>query len=151
MITTLVQLVEQVRDDQVLLENLYPEAVTAQGNTRAWQTIMSVFEPADVRWRGLGELPQSGLCLREEFSQFHAIQRFNLQVPQRQETPGCRCGDVITARCTPPECKLFEKVCTPVNPLGPCMVSGEGTCQAWFKYHRGTIRKAFDPQPVEAS
>ncbi len=149
MVATLVHLTEQVCDNKVLLENLYPEAVTPQGNIAAWDVIDRVFEPTDVCWRGLGVLPDSGLQLREAYRNFDARQRFELDIPERQETPGCRCGDVITARCTPPECKLFERVCTPVNPIGPCMVSSEGTCQAWFKYHRGPIRKAYATEFTE--
>jgi hydrogenase expression/formation protein HypD len=118
------------------LENMYPQAVTAQGNLTAQQMIDRVFQPAAARWRGLAELPDSGLQLREQYRQFDAVRRFNLPQLEDREAKGCRCGDVITGRCTPVDCKLFATACTPVRPLGPCMVSSEGTCSAWFKYHR---------------
>jgi len=110
--------------------------VTASGNRLAMKLIEQVFEPCDVTWRALGLLPQSGLKLRSRYALFDARVRFQLQSIEALEPPGCRCGEVITGRCAPGDCKLFGKVCTPVYPVGPCMVSSEGTCQAWFKYHR---------------
>ncbi len=132
----LAKLTEMVRDGEPRLENLYPQAVTANGNARAQAVIARVFEPADMRWRGLGMLPASGLKLRSEFAGFDAKVRFRIADTDTPEPPGCRCGEVITGRCTPADCRLFAKTCTPVNAIGPCMVSSEGTCQAWFKYKR---------------
>jgi hydrogenase expression/formation protein HypD len=117
------------------LMNLYPQAVTKRGNQVARDALSRVFTYRTARWRGLGELPHSGLVLRDTFATFDARKRFNLACADSPEPPGCRCGDVITGRCTPAECKLFGRICTPINPIGPCMVSSEGTCQAWFKYN----------------
>ena len=132
----LARLVELVRDGPPELVNLYPQAVTPQGNKAAQAVIAQVFEPADVVWRGVGCIPQSGLKLRAEFESFDAQKRFSLSAPDSPEPAGCRCGEVITGLCTPADCKLFGTQCTPIHPIGPCMVSSEGTCQAWFKYNR---------------
>jgi len=132
----LARLTELVAAGTPALENLYSQAVTEHGNQAAQLLIDRVFMPADWQWRGLGELKDSGLALRPEFAQYDARTRFSPQTPESHEPPGCRCGDVITGRATPASCKLFGKTCTPVHALGPCMVSSEGTCQAWFKYHR---------------
>jgi hydrogenase expression/formation protein HypD len=106
-----------------------------------------VFRPADVYWRGLGRLPHSGLELRDVLNGFDARARFALHDADNREPPGCRCGEVITGRCTPADCTLFATAaCTPVRPIGPCMVSSEGTCQAWFKYHRARAPASNSPQ-----
>jgi hydrogenase expression/formation protein HypD len=132
----LARLCELTAEKKAALENLYPQAVSREGNRHAWSLIEKVFTPSNVHWRGLGELPDSGLVLRKEFRGFDARSRYALATPDNREPAGCRCGDVITGRCTPAECKLFGGVCTPIQPVGPCMVSSEGTCQAWFKYRR---------------
>ena len=120
------------------LENLYPQAVSAFGNRHAARLLDEVFEPDTVSWRGLGKIRGSGLTLRRAFYGFDARERFGIRAEPDDEPRGCRCGDVITGRCDPVECELFGRACTPVNPVGPCMVSSEGTCQAWFKYRRST-------------
>jgi hydrogenase expression/formation protein HypD len=136
-------LTELVADGTPALGNLYSQAVTEHGNQAALSIIDKVFTAANWRWRGLGELKGSGLAIRPEFAKYDARLRFSCATPDAKEPPGCRCGDVITGRATPAECKLFATACTPVRALGPCMVSSEGTCQAWFKYHRVKIaRKA---------
>ncbi len=135
----LADLAEQVRDGQVLLKNLYSQAVTPAGNKVALEIIDRVFRPADVWWRGLGIIPNSGMILRDEYDRYNAQVRFGLTAADVPEPPGCRCGEVITGRCTPADCKLFGRTCTPIRPVGPCMVSSEGTCQAWFKYRRAAL------------
>ncbi len=132
----LARLTEMIRDGRCELVNQYPEAVTDVGNRVAQQLLEEVFEPADMRWRGLGVIPDSGLALRGQYKRFDAQHRFELATPPDKETPGCICGQVISGMATPHDCRLFGKACTPINPLGPCMVSSEGTCQAWFKYRR---------------
>jgi len=135
----LAKLVELARDGKASLENLYPQAVTRWGNRRAQNLMRRVFRPVDARWRGLGSIPDSGLAFRSRFARFDAQSHYRIEPIDTPEPPGCRCGEVIIARCTPPECRLFGTACTPVRPIGPCMVSSEGTCQAWFKYHRGRM------------
>lgn len=143
----LARLTELVADGQVRLENQYPQAVTPAGNKIAQTLLEQVFEPVDTSWRGLGALPLSGLGVREGYARFDARKRLSLTDREAPEPPGCRCGEVICGVCTPADCRLFGTVCTPTNPIGPCMVSGEGTCQAWFKYRRN--RRA-DRQEVQA-
>lgn len=130
------RLVELLRTGKVDLINEYPEAVPAGGNPHARSLLEKVFEVADVRWRALGTIKGSGLKLREAYQFFDAMKCFNLELPRDVEPAGCMCGKVITGAVTPHECKLFGKLCTPINPIGPCMVSSEGTCQAYFKYAR---------------
>ncbi len=134
MAQSLATLTELLRDGRRELVNEYPEAVTREGNRKAQALLDEVFEPAQARWRGVGVVPDSGLSLRENFREFDAQRQLGLVTPEDHEPKGCKCGAVITGLATPADCKLFEKACTPVNPIGPCMVSGEGTCQAWFKY-----------------
>ncbi len=136
MASALARLAEQVRDNRPELVNQYPEAVTNEGNRVAMQVLDEVFEPVDMRWRGVGDIPQSGLGVRESWREFDAMHRFGLTASDEPEPPGCLCGEVITGKVTPHDCTLFGTACTPVHPIGPCMVSSEGTCQAWFKYRR---------------
>ncbi|HUO09257.1 MAG TPA: hydrogenase formation protein HypD [Phycisphaerae bacterium] len=140
MAAAIATLAELIRDNRIDLLNDYPEAVNSAGNPAALQLLDQVFQPADVRWRALGVIPNSGLALRPQYATFDAQRRFNLQAPLDAEPPGCICGRVITGAATPHQCKLFATACTPVNPIGPCMVSSEGTCQAWFKYARFPAR-----------
>ena len=130
------QLLQQIAAGEHRLVNLYEEAVSPEGNAAALEMLDLVFEPTTANWRGLGEIATSGYALRPEFSQFDAVQRWKLSAGNSREHPMCRCGDIITGRAQPPDCALFAHACTPTQPIGPCMVSSEGTCQAWFKYRR---------------
>ena len=129
-------LIQQVKNHTPKLENEYTRAVSPQGNGMAQQVMAQVLEPRDVTWRGLGPIPNSGFGLNEEFAAFDAAARFGFSpAPQSAPSP-CRCGDVICGRMGPKECPLFGSVCTPDNPVGPCMVSGEGACAAAYLYGR---------------
>ena len=134
MLAGITRLTEMVADGEPGLENVYPQAVKPEGNIVARRIIEQVFEPAPANWRALGVIPGSGLKLREEYARFDAAQRFGLVAKDAPEPAGCRCGEVITGRCSPADCRLFGARCTPLSPVGPCMVSSEGTCAAWFKY-----------------
>jgi hydrogenase expression/formation protein HypD len=120
-------------DAQVI--NQYRRAVGWDGNAAARRLMAEVFEPADTPWRGIGVIPRSGLRIRSEWASFDAGSRFSMPEIQVKEHPGCRCGEVLRGVLTPPECGLFRKVCNPQNPKGPCMVSSEGTCGAYHRYH----------------
>jgi len=127
-------LVSQIEEGRCEVEIQYTRAVHSEGNPRAQRFIEEVFEPADALWRGLGPIPQSGLTLRADCRD-HAVEtHFDLSVPPAGEMLGCRCGEVLRGVCTPLECDLFRRRCTPTDPCGPCMVSSEGTCAAYFKY-----------------
>jgi hydrogenase expression/formation protein HypD len=93
-----------------------------------------VFDTVDTTWRGIGIIPASGLKIGKDFSDHDAEHVFDINVLESREPPGCACGDVLTGIKTPPECPLFKKVCTPSDPVGPCMVSSEGSCAAFYKY-----------------
>jgi hydrogenase expression/formation protein HypD len=129
------RLVEQVESGAPALENAYGRAVTEEGNAKAREIMETVFAPGDAAWRGMGVIPDSGLFVREAFAEFDARRAFEISAEDVPEPPGCACGEVITARRTPPECPLFRKRCTPMDPVGPCMVSSEGTCAAWYRFH----------------
>ncbi|MBQ7739347.1 MAG: hydrogenase formation protein HypD [Desulfovibrionaceae bacterium] len=116
------------------ITNAYPKAVANLGNPKARQLMAEVFEPRDALWRGLGQIPASGLGIRSQYAQFDAVQRFDLKLPKVPSIPGCKCGDVLKGVIAPKDCPLFGRKCTPQNPVGPCMVSTEGSCAAWFKY-----------------
>lgn len=113
----------------------YARAVSENGNPRARKIMDTVFEPADATWRGLGPIPFSGLAIKSDFSDFDAETRFNLVEVEAEDPAGCRCGDVLRGIMSPPECGLYKKVCKPDNPVGPCMVSSEGTCAAYYRYY----------------
>jgi len=129
-------LVEQVSHGQSKVQNQYARAVNWEGNPVARALIDEIFAPADTTWRGLGMIPQSGLRVRKEWAACDAVQRFSMPVIQVREHPGCKCGEVLRGVITPLECALFRKVCDPENPKGPCMVSSEGTCGAYYRYQR---------------
>jgi hydrogenase expression/formation protein HypD len=125
---------EQIAEGRAEVENAYRHAVTREGNAQARTVMNEVFEAVDADWRGLGTIPKSGLALRERFSPMDAARVFDVDVPESQEPPGCRCGEVLAGLIEPEECEMFARACTPERPVGPCMVSSEGTCAAHFKY-----------------
>ena len=129
-------LISQIEANEARVEIQYRRSVSPKGNPIAMKTMHRVFEPCDAPWRGLGFIPKSGLAFREAYRAFDADAFFDLKVQDSPEPPGCKCGDVLRGASTPTECKLFRKVCNPENPVGPCMVSSEGTCAAYFKYSR---------------
>ena len=130
----LVQLLEQLAEGRAEIEIAYKRAVMTDGNKTAMNTIDRVFEICDGNWRGLGTIAQSGYRIRREFAHFDAAQRFELEVEPTVEPCGCICGKVLRGVKTPNDCPLFSKACTPVSPVGPCMVSSEGSCAAYYRY-----------------
>lgn len=132
-IRSLVQAVQQ-NSPQVI--NDYRRSVSAEGNRVAQALLAKVFTISQADWRGLGVIAASGLEISPAFAQHNARVRFDIQ-PNLATTPrerGCRCGDVLRAIIEPPQCPLFAKACTPERPLGPCMVSAEGSCAAFYRY-----------------
>jgi hydrogenase expression/formation protein HypD len=132
-VLALVEMVEAGRPD---VANVYPRSVRPEGNVAARGAMEQVFGVADVEWRGFGVVPASGLCLREAYTQYDAMQAFPVEVPPSREPPGCRCGEILRGVLLPPQCPLFAQACTPQSPIGPCMVSAEGACAAYFQYGR---------------
>lgn len=127
-------LVEQFESGIPSLQNAYQRAVTDEGNPRAKDMMNTVFKPVDTNWRGLGSIPLSGLKIRDAFASFDAENRFSIDVGESVEPKGCECGAILTGQKSPPQCRLYKSRCTPVHPVGPCMVSTEGTCAAYYKY-----------------
>ncbi len=148
MLAGLLNLVEQIGRHEAHLDNVYAVAVNPRGNTAAMAAIDRVFEPGDTLWRAMGTIPASGLVIRPAYAQFDAARRFELAMDEDHDLPGCRCGEVIQGKVEPAECSLFGNACTPTAPVGPCMVSSEGTCAAWYKYGRAGTRRV--PRPASA-
>jgi len=135
-IEALGEICRQLSTGKAELKSMYDAVVTKQGNTVAQKIIDDCFEPADGHWRGLGKIEKSTLELKNKYGRFDAFRRFNITEVPGEELGGCRCGEVLCGLIEPPECNLFGKSCTPQKPVGPCMVSSEGACAAWFKYNR---------------
>jgi len=133
----LAEICRQLAEDEAEAKSVYAAVVTNKGNITAQKIISDCFEPADGLWRGLGKIEKSTLKLRDKYSRFDAFKRFGLTEAPTEELGGCRCGHVLCGLITPPQCSLFGNTCTPTEPVGPCMVSSEGACAAWFKYGRG--------------
>jgi hydrogenase expression/formation protein HypD len=128
------KLVEQIEKGEPKVEIAYPRGVKPEGNTKARQLMENVFEIGEANWRGIGIVPRSGLRIRNKYERFDADKAFSVSVKPPREPKGCRCGDVIRGAATPLECELFKKACTPESPVGPCMVSSEGACAAYYQY-----------------
>ncbi len=132
----LAALLRQVAEGRAEVENVYPAVVSEQGNPAAQRLLEQCFVTADTPWRALGVIPQSGLELAERYRRFDALDRFGIRLGEDRDHPECRCGEVIQGKVAPVDCPLFGTACTPAAPVGPCMVSSEGTCAAWYKYRR---------------
>jgi hydrogenase expression/formation protein HypD len=127
-------LLKQIGQKKPSVEIQYKRVVKNEGNPVAQGVINRVFRPAGARWRGLGFIPESGLELADDYVEYDARKKFN--VPEMEDKPikGCACGDVLMGKIIPHDCKLFGRACTPLKPVGPCMVSHEGACAAYYRY-----------------
>lgn len=134
MLSAIGALMQAVIAGEPAVINTYARGVRTEGNPVAQQLLARVFEVGSANWRGFGMLPDSGLTLRESFAHRDAARLFSVDVQPAPEPAGCRCGDVLRGIIAPTECALFRRVCSPRNPIGPCMVSGEGACAAYFQY-----------------
>ena len=130
----LAKICEQIAEGKPAIDSVYGAAVTPAGNATARKIITEAFEPCDGAWRGLGVIPGATLKLRSKYSQFDALKRFGIEEVPTEEPVGCQCGQVLCGLLDPPQCGMFGKKCTPDTPVGPCMVSTEGACAAWYKY-----------------
>lgn len=130
-------LLQQIKVGTGKLENQYGRIVPPDGNQVACATLYQVYEPADAIWRGIGNIPNSGLAIREKYKRFDAKNTIPVTVEITKEHAGCRCGEVLRGTILPTRCALFGKTCKPEHPVGSCMVSVEGTCAAWYKYGAG--------------
>lgn len=127
-------LVDQAESGRSEVEIAYSRGVQVEGNAEALKLMDRVFEPAPATWRGAGEIAGSGLKIRDEYGEFDAERAFPVNIGQPTEHAGCICGEILRGVSTPLDCGLFGVTCTPQYPVGPCMVSSEGTCAAYYSY-----------------
>lgn len=130
-------LLAQIEKGQPRVEIAYRRVVKEEGNQQALRLLYSVFEEGHALWRGFGVVPDSGLRLKEEYKRFDAERNFDIDPGPTREPKGCICDDILRGVKTPPDCGLFRRACTPENPVGPCMVSSEGSCAAHYHYGAG--------------
>ncbi|GAG72762.1 unnamed protein product, partial [marine sediment metagenome] len=130
-------LVAQIENGESKVEIAYRRGVRPEGNQQALKLMEQVFEPCPAQWRGIEEVPNSGLKLRKEYQRFDAELAFDIDPGPTYEPKGCICGDILRGVKTPADCRLFGKACTPQYPVGPCMVSSEGSCSAYYLYGGG--------------
>ncbi|NPD31955.1 hydrogenase formation protein HypD [Berryella wangjianweii] len=135
MLQGIAMLMRQLHEGTSQIQIAYARGVMPEGNPVAKATIDEVFDTCAATWRGIGPIEGSGYRLRDQYAAFDAVAKLQPQVEPTREHRGCRCGDVLRGAMAPDECPLFRKVCTPENPVGPCMVSSEGSCAAYFRYY----------------
>ncbi len=134
-------LVRQLNTSRACVENQFTRGVTREGNRKAQRLVAAVFELRPTfEWRGLGELPYSGLRIKSAYRQFDAEQRFNIEFKSVPENAACQCPAIIRGVKKPTDCAIFGTACTPRSPVGSCMVSSEGACAAYYKYRRGALQ-----------
>lgn len=132
----ILMLAKQNKFKKPALENAYPRAVSDQGNLKAKEIMNQVFKVGNATWRGIGEIPDSGMILNKKFEKYNATSKFSIDIKDTKEPKACACGEILMGLKTPEDCKLYAKACTPMDPVGPCMVSSEGSCAAYYKYNR---------------
>ncbi len=130
----LISLVRQVRTGEYMLDDASAFTYSSDEKKEAKKVVSEVFFAMDTLWRGLGTIEQSGFVIRDELSLYDATKRFNIRFSEGQEQCVCQCSAIISGRGLPPDCPAFGMACTPKNPIGPCMISDEGICSAYFKY-----------------
>lgn len=134
LLTAFAVLVRGFESGEPFFVNCYPRVVREEGSPEGQRIVDRFMEDCDAIWRGIGTLPGSGLRLREEFWDYDARKKFDLPEISGRENPACRCGEVLQGKCSPRQCPVFGKGCTPEHPVGACMVSSEGACSAWYLY-----------------
>jgi len=127
-------ILKQLEEGRSEIEIAYHRGVMPEGNVTARELVERVFEPIDADWRGIGVIPGTGLGIREEYGAFDAVKKLPVTPPEPKEIKGCQCGEVLRGITLPFECRLFAKGCTPEHPIGPCMVSSEGSCAAYYRF-----------------
>lgn len=142
-------ILQQLHRGEISVANQYRRAVRAEGNPVARDAMAEAFVPANAQWRGLGMIPLSGLALTPAYAQWDALILHGTTETENADNPtGCRCGDVLRGMISPNACGLFAVRCTPDDPCGPCMVSTEGACAAYYRYGLGGTRPVEEPPSV---
>ncbi|NVM19026.1 MAG: hydrogenase formation protein HypD [Candidatus Lokiarchaeota archaeon] len=132
----ILMLLKQIKNKKFETLNEYSRVVKPEGNKIAQNIISDVFESVSSPWRGIGRVLDGGLAIRKKYEKFNADKKFDIKINKSQDIPpGCSCHLVMVGKIYPTDCELFKKSCTPLNPIGPCMVSMEGTCSIYYKYH----------------
>ena len=134
LLCSVLELTKMIAENRPALKNEYTRLVRQKGNPAALALTEKIFSSSPSDWRGLGHIEDSGYAIRPEYAQWDAAVKFSLNAGPEKEPPGCRCAQVIRGVLRPADCPLFRNVCTPENPAGPCMVSGEGACAAAYQY-----------------
>ncbi len=132
-------LCKQIVDGRAEVENQYRRVVRPEGNRKAQETLNTVFVKSSARWRGLGDIPDSGLSIAPAYSRYDAAIKFSITFPDVKENKACLCGEILRGLKEPADCRIFGNACTPETPIGACMVSSEGTCSAAYKYGHQTV------------
>ena len=134
LLTAIAVIVKKHQEGKPFFVNCYPRVVTDEGSPEAAALVDRYMEPCDSRWRGIGDLPDSGMRLREADAAYDARVKYDLPKIEGRENKACRCGEVLQGKCTPEQCPVYGEACTPEHPVGACMVSSEGACSAWYLY-----------------
>lgn len=134
LLTALAVALVKFKEGQPFFVNCYPRVVKKEGSLEAQNLVNELMEGCDSEWRGLGMIPHSGLVLKEKWQDFDARKKYHMPKIEGKANPACRCGEVLQGKCKPSDCKVFGKGCTPLHPIGACMVSNEGACSAYYQY-----------------
>jgi len=133
-------ILKQLVKGHSILINEYSRVVKPQGNVLAKRLIFKCMKVVDALWRGIGLVTRSGLDFKKDFEKYDAIKEYGIKLKHGKDIrPGCKCHEIIIGKAKPTDCPLFGKICTPLSPYGPCMVSSEGTCSIWYRYGSAKI------------
>ena len=132
----LYMLVKQIVEGRAVVENAYTSVVKPEGNVKAQKMMAEVFDVCDITWRGFPVIPDSGYKLKPQFEKYDALKKFGITLKDVKVTTGCLCNELLRGVKEPTDCKMFGKACTPLKPVGACMVSTEGACRIWYTYGR---------------
>jgi hydrogenase expression/formation protein HypD len=134
-LASILEMVKQSNSGEYVVKNMYGRVVSDEGNSKALGILDEVYEKQGKWWRGIGYVEASGLVFNKDYEEFDAFKRFDINIEGDDEIPGCACGEVLKGYIRPSDCPLFKTACNPMNPVGPCMVSSEGACAAYYKYY----------------
>ncbi len=135
-VASIYKIIEARNKEEYSAFNMYSRIVKEHGNEKALSLIGKVFKPCESVWRGLGTINNAGLALNNDYENFDILKKIGMEMKEVEPKKGCICGDILKGIREPKDCKLFGQACNPINPVGACMVSEEGTCAAYYKYNK---------------